>query len=87
MFIQTEATPNPSTLKFIPGRDVMPGGTLDIRDPEMAARSPLARRLFDVQGVNGVFFGSDFVSVTKSDLSPSEPQKRPCANGRSAETQ
>ena len=67
MFIQTEATPNPSTLKFIPGRDVMPGGTLDIRDPEMAARSPLARRLFDVQGVNGVFFGSDFVSVTKSD--------------------
>jgi Fe-S cluster biogenesis protein NfuA len=67
MFIQTEATPNPATLKFIPGRVVMHDGTLDIRDPRAAERSPLARRLFAVPGVSGVFFGSDFVTVTKAD--------------------
>jgi Fe-S cluster biogenesis protein NfuA len=67
MFIQTETTPNPSTLKFLPGRSVMSIGTLDIRDARAAARSPLARRLFAVQGVSGVFFGYDFVSVTKDD--------------------
>lgn len=67
MFIQTEATPNPATLKFLPGRTVMTDGTLDIRDPRAAERSPLARRLFGVAGVTGVFFGSDFVSVTKAE--------------------
>ena len=67
MFIQTEATPNPATLKFLPGRTVMPEGTLDIRDARAAERSPLARRLFAVDGVTGVFYGSDFVTVTKAD--------------------
>ena len=65
MFIQTEATPNPATLKFLPGRSVLPGGTLDIRSPAEADRSPLAARLFEIPGVTGVFFGSDFVTVTK----------------------
>ncbi len=67
MFIQTEATPNPATLKFIPGRTVMEDGTLDMRDPDSAARSPLAERLFGIAGISGVFFGSDFVTVTKAD--------------------
>ena len=66
MFIQTEATPNPATLKFLPGKPVMHQGTLDIRKLEDAAHSPLAQRLFGVDGVSGVFFGSDFVTVTKS---------------------
>jgi Fe-S cluster biogenesis protein NfuA len=65
MFIQTEATPNPATLKFIPGRPVLPGGTLEFRSAEDAARSPLAQRLFEVDGVCGVFYGSDFIAVTK----------------------
>jgi Fe-S cluster biogenesis protein NfuA len=65
MFIQTEATPNPATLKFIPGRIVMDEGTLEIRDTTRAQSSPLARRLFGIEGVSGVFLGSDFVSVTK----------------------
>ncbi|MEM6666796.1 MAG: NifU family protein [Pseudomonadota bacterium] len=67
MFIQTEATPNPATLKFLPGRAVLEDGTADFRDLESAASSPLAKRLFDVPGVAGVFLGSDFVTVTKSD--------------------
>jgi Fe-S cluster biogenesis protein NfuA len=67
MFIQTEATPNPATLKFLPGRVVMSDGTLDIRDARAAERSPLASRLFAVPGVTGVFFGSDFVTVTKGE--------------------
>jgi Fe-S cluster biogenesis protein NfuA len=66
MFIQTEPTPNPAALKFLPGRPVLPHGTLDIRDKEGAAQSPLAERLFAVAGVSGVFFGSDFISVTKT---------------------
>jgi len=66
MFIQTEATPNPATLKFLPGQPVLENGTLDLRDAEQAAQSPLAERLFDVPGVSGVFFGSDFITVTKS---------------------
>jgi Fe-S cluster biogenesis protein NfuA len=66
MFIQTEATPNPATLKFLPGRPVLEGGTLDLREPEQAAASPLAERLFGISGVSGVFFGSDFITVTKS---------------------
>src|SRR5918998_1560061 len=67
MFIQTEATPNPATLKFLPGKVVMPEGTFDARDPKGAAASPLAQRLFDVPGVAGVFFGHDFITVTKTD--------------------
>lgn len=65
MFIQTEATPNPATLKFIPGKTVLPSGTLEFRDPEAAGASPLATRLFDIEGVTGVFLGHDFISVTK----------------------
>jgi Fe-S cluster biogenesis protein NfuA len=65
MFIETEPTPNPNTLKFLPGRPVMAEGTLDIRDPKSAEQSPLAHALFSIEGVKGVFFGSDFVSVTK----------------------
>lgn len=67
MFIQTEATPNPATLKFLPGRVVMPEGTFEARAPQDAAVSPLAERLFTVPGVTGVFFGYDFISVTKAD--------------------
>ena len=66
MFIQTEATPNPATLKFLPGQAVLETGTLDLRDAEQAAQSPLAERLFGITGVSGVFFGSDFITVTKS---------------------
>ncbi len=66
MFIQTEATPNPATLKFLPGRPVLSDGVLDIPDSAEAARSPLAERLFGVPGVAGVFLGSDFITVTKS---------------------
>ena len=65
MFIQTEATPNPATLKFIPGKTVLGAGAVDYRSPEEAGSSPLAKRLFDVEGVKGVFLGSDFISVTK----------------------
>ena len=66
MFIQTEVTPNPATLKFLPGRAVMPKGTADFTRPEEAGRSPLALRLFALDGVVGVFLGSDFVTVTKA---------------------
>ena len=66
MFIQTEQTPNPSTLKFLPGRVVMEKGTMDFATAEAAGSSPLAKRLFAVEGVERVFFGSDFVTVTKS---------------------
>jgi len=67
MFIQTEATPNPATLKFLPGRVVMAEGTYDARDPAGAANSPLAERLFAIPGVVGVFYGHDFVTVTKDE--------------------
>lgn len=68
MFIQTEQTPNPATLKFIPGRPVLEEGTADFRSVEEAAGvSPLAERLFGVDNVAGVFLGPDFVSVSKSD--------------------
>ncbi len=66
MFIQTEATPNPATLKFLPGRDVLPGEPAEFRNVEEGEVSPLARRLFGIDGVSGVFYGSDFVTVTKS---------------------
>lgn len=67
MFIQTEATPNPATLKFIPGKSVLGDGTADFRGKSEAETSPLAQRLFDVDGVRGVFLGSDFISVTKGE--------------------
>jgi len=66
MFIQTEATPNPATLKFLPGRPVLESGTLDIQSKEAAAQSPLAERLFEIPNITGVFFGADFISVTKT---------------------
>ena len=67
MFIQTESTPNPATLKFLPGQGVLDAGTADFPTPEAAAKSPLATRLFGVDGVTGVFLGSDFVTVTKAE--------------------
>jgi Fe-S cluster biogenesis protein NfuA len=67
MFIQTEETPNPATLKFLPGRAVMESGTADFASQDRAARSPLAERLFRVEGVERVFLGQDFVTVTKTD--------------------
>ncbi|MCE2843339.1 MAG: NifU family protein [Novosphingobium sp.] len=77
MFIETETTPNPSTLKFLPGQAVMPSGTRDFRDETEAAASPLAEALFSLGDVTGVFFGSNFVSVTAgegSDWSALKPQ-------------
>ncbi|MBM3605365.1 MAG: NifU family protein [Alphaproteobacteria bacterium] len=67
MFIQTETTPNPATLKFLPGETVLGSGTADFPSPESGTTSPLARRIFGVEGVAGVFLGRDFVTVTKSD--------------------
>lgn len=68
MFIQTESTPNPATLKFLPGREVMgEGAVADFPSREAAERSPLARALFETPEVGRVFFGSDFISVTKTD--------------------
>ena len=67
MFIQTESTPNPATLKFLPGRTVLETGTADFPSADAAGNSPLAQRIFAVAGVSAVFFGSDFVTVTKSD--------------------
>src|SRR5438552_3681136 len=79
MFIQTEATPNPATLKFLPGRPVLETGTLDIRDAAEAAKSPLAERLFGINGVNGVFYGADFITVSKS--AGEWPQLKPAILG------
>ena len=67
MDIQTEVTPNPSSLKFLPGKIVMEKGTADFRNVGEAKRSPLALNLFKIDGVEGVFFGSDFISITKSN--------------------
>ncbi|MEO5336814.1 MAG: NifU family protein [Magnetospirillum sp. WYHS-4] len=66
MFIQTEPTPNPATLKFLPGCGVMAQGSADFQSAQAAARSPLASRLFEIDGVGGVFLGSDFITVTKA---------------------
>ncbi len=68
MFIETEGTPNPATLKFLPGRDVMGNGTADFATASAAGRSPLAHALFQLPGVARVFLGGDFVTITKSDL-------------------
>ncbi|MGB0658714.1 MAG: NifU family protein [Mangrovicoccus sp.] len=67
MFIQTETTPNPATLKFLPGQTVLSAGTADFTSKEAAAISPLASRVFEVAGVVAVFMGTDFVTVTKED--------------------
>jgi Fe-S cluster biogenesis protein NfuA len=67
MFIQTESTPNPATVKFIPGLDVMTSGVAEFMNAEAAAKSPLAERIFNIGGVQSIFFGRDFVSVTKTD--------------------
>lgn len=67
MFIQTEETPNPATLKFLPGQVILKSGSMDFRTVEDAIDAPLAKRLFTLQGVRSVFFGGDFVSVTKED--------------------
>ena len=67
MFIQTEATPNPDVLKFLPGRDVLGQGTREFRSAAEAMASPLAAAIFDLDGVGRVFFGPDFVTVTKGD--------------------
>ena len=69
MFIETEGTPNPATLKFLPGREVMAAGTADFATATSAGRSPLATALFQLPGVARVFLGADFVTITKSDLS------------------
>ena len=67
MFIQTESTPNPATLKFLPGQSVLDVGTADFPSADTAVASPLARRIFGVEGVTGVFLGTDSVTVTKAD--------------------
>jgi Fe-S cluster biogenesis protein NfuA len=67
MFIQTESTPNPATLKFLPGQSVLEMGTADFPSAETADKSPLAKRIFAVDNVTGVFFGTDFVTVTKAE--------------------
>jgi Fe-S cluster biogenesis protein NfuA len=68
MFIQTEATPNPATIKFIPGETVLEKGTAEFRNlSEAQGKSPLAERLFKITGIQGVFLGSDFISITKDD--------------------
>jgi Fe-S cluster biogenesis protein NfuA len=67
MFIQTETTPNPATLKFLPGQQIMPSGTAEFKNREEAEASSLAKRIFEIQGVESLFFGRDFLSVTKSD--------------------
>ena len=70
MFIQTETTPNPATLKFLPGQTVLAGAAADFPSPQTAENSPLAQRIYAVRGVAGVFLGSDFVTVTKDDDTP-----------------
>ncbi|MDE3029583.1 MAG: NifU N-terminal domain-containing protein, partial [Paracoccaceae bacterium] len=67
MFIQTESTPNPATLKFLPGMPVLDMGTADFPSADSAVNSPLAARLFALGHVSGVFFGTDFITVTKAD--------------------
>ena len=66
MFIQTEITPNPNSLKFLPGRVVMDKGTADFRSVKEAGNSLVAQNLFKIEGIEGVFFGSDFIAITKS---------------------
>jgi Fe-S cluster biogenesis protein NfuA len=81
MFIQTEATPNPQTLKFLPGRDVYPAGPVEFTDAASAGVSPLARSLFEVGGVERVFLGADFITITK-DAGTDWPHIKPSLLGR-----
>lgn len=81
MFIQTEATPNDNALKFLPGRSVHPDGPVEFSGAEEAAMSPLALALFDVDGVERVFFGQDFVTVTKAGA-VDWPHVKPALLGR-----
>jgi Fe-S cluster biogenesis protein NfuA len=74
MFIQTEATPNPDVLKFLPGREVLGEGTREFRDADEARASPLAESIFGLGGVGRVFLGADFLTVTRQDDAPSWPQ-------------
>ena len=67
MFIQTESTPNPATLKFLPGQTVLKMSTANFPTADTADKSPLATRIYGVESVTGVFFGTDFVTVTKAD--------------------
>jgi NFU1 iron-sulfur cluster scaffold homolog, mitochondrial len=85
MFIQTEATPNPATLKFLPGRDVHPDGAIEFNDAEAAAASPLAAALFKIDGVRRVFFGADFITVTK-DADTEWPHIKPSLLGAIMDT-
>lgn len=77
MFIQTERTPNPATLKFLPGRTVSAGDTADFPDAESAGRSPLANALFALGDVTRVFFGADFITVTKAEGSADWSELKP----------
>jgi Fe-S cluster biogenesis protein NfuA len=77
MFIQTERTPNPATLKFLPGQDVMVSGTANFPDADAAVQSPLASALFNIDDVTGVFFGQDFVTVTKSESATDWQELKP----------
>lgn len=77
MFIQTESTPNPATLKFLPGQTVLGTGTADFPSPDTAGPSPLAQRIFAVNGVTGVFLGADFVTVTKEGTQEWDVLKAP----------
>jgi Fe-S cluster biogenesis protein NfuA len=79
MFIQTESTPNPATMKFLPGRAVLDQGAADFPTRESAAKSPLAKRLFEIEGVSGVMFGQDFITVTKAEAD--WPQLKPMILG------
>jgi Fe-S cluster biogenesis protein NfuA len=67
MFIQTEPTPNPATLKFLPGGNVMTRGTANFESADRASASPLATRLFETEGVEGIYLGADFITVTKAE--------------------
>ncbi len=75
MFIQTEPTPNPETLKFLPDQAVLESGTASFSNPEAAARSPLATRIFAVEGVAGVFLARDFITITRAPESEWQPLK------------
>lgn len=77
MFIQTEPTPNPNVLKFLPGRDVSPAAALEYRTIDEAAASPLAEALFELEGVEGVFFGADYVSITRAVQGPGWTEMKP----------
>ncbi len=77
MFIQTEATPNPNTMKFLPGQDVLGEGTAFFTDADNAAKSPLAAALFTISDVRAVFYGSDFITVTKAESATWEVLKPP----------